>query len=566
MLSKILFLFLPEILIAVQPRPVDLPLKSPFEDKRKNNNESKDLKIEGIEKNEEEKIKIDIEETIEVKDLKWLPKIVGEDIPYSKNELKEILKDCKEDEISTTLNSCASRLTAVLIQNGYVNSRVYTIIDDEKGILEVIMGKVVELTVKSDNPVIRERAFLKLKDLIGKTLHTPELEKKFAEVRNIKNVGQISGNLGRLGSDPTKAVLNLTVDYMPSKWQREFSLRNDGSSGTGQWRNMGTFVKTDILKKGDTFIGMVEINNDQDIEIGSQTYSGTYTFPLKNGFSSTNSLSYSRSDFVEFEGDLKTMRFDSLTLLFQVDKSLLEKPNKNLSSSFGLNISNSESFLTGVRTPLSAGSNPEGYVRTGHLKASLNYALIGESILNSGNISFQQGIAGISESFQLTDFAANGIYPGESRALGVSNSLVWTLSNNLGLNLNSSAQIALNPLISGMSFGVGGSSGLKGLPKSVTGGDSGWLSDVELVFTPWAKEKKAIQFLPFLGFGEAVTDVQNTITKDSAGSYGLLLRYINSNNVFEIGLANFIKTDDNTGTWNNWMLGDGIFSNLKFTF
>ena len=117
-----------------------------------------------------------------------------------------------------------------------------------------------------------------------------------------------------------------------------------------------------------------------------------------------------------------------------------------------------------------------------------------------------------------------------------------------------------------MSFGVGGSSGLKGLPKSFTGGDSGWLSDVELVFTPWAKEKKAIQVLPFLGFGEVVTDVQNTITKDSAGSYGLLLRYINSSNVFEIGLANFIKTDDNTGTWNNWMLGDGIFSNLKFIF
>ena len=550
----------------MQPRPVDLPLKSPFEDTRKNNNESKDLKIEGIEKNEEEKIKIDTEETIEVKDFKWLPKIVGEDIPYSKNELKEILKDCKEDEIATTLNSCASRLTAVLIQDGYVNSRVYTIIDEEKGTLEVIMGKVVELTVKSDNPIIKERAFSKLKDLIGKTLHTPELEKKFAEVRNIKNVGQISGNLGRLGSDPTKAVLNLTVDYMPSKWQREFSHRNDGSSGTGQWRNMGTFVKTDILKKGDTFIGMVEINNDQDIEIGSQTYSGTYTFPLKNGFSSTNSISYSRSDFVEFEDDSKTMRFDSLTLLFQLDKSLVEKPNKNLSSSFGLNISNSESFLTGVRTPLSTGSNPEGYVRTGYLKASLNYALIGESILNSGNISFQQGIAGISESFQLTDFAANGIYPGESRALGVSNSLVWTLSNNLGLNLNSSAQVALNSLISGMSFSVDGSSGLKGLPKSVASGDSGWLSDVELVFTSWAKEKKAIQILPFFGFGEVITDVQNTITKDSAGSYGLLLRYINSNNVFEIGLANFIKTDDNTGTWNNWMLGDGIFSNLKFTF
>ena len=88
--------------------------------------------------------------------------------------------------------------------------------------------------------------------------------------------------------------------------------------------------------------------NDQDIEIGSQTYSGTYTFPLKNGYSSTNSISYSRSDFVEFEDDLKTMRFDSLTFLFQLDKSLVEKPNKNLSSIFGLNISNSESFLAAL--------------------------------------------------------------------------------------------------------------------------------------------------------------------------------------------------------------------------
>ena len=74
MLSKILFLFLPEILIAVQPRPVDLPLKSPFEDTRKNNNESNDLKIEGIEKNEEENIKIDAEGIIDIKDLEYIPK------------------------------------------------------------------------------------------------------------------------------------------------------------------------------------------------------------------------------------------------------------------------------------------------------------------------------------------------------------------------------------------------------------------------------------------------------------------------------------------------------------
>ena len=57
----------------MQPRPVDLPLESPFEDTRKNDNDFKDIKIEGIEKKEKDNIKIDTEENIEVKDLEWLP-------------------------------------------------------------------------------------------------------------------------------------------------------------------------------------------------------------------------------------------------------------------------------------------------------------------------------------------------------------------------------------------------------------------------------------------------------------------------------------------------------------
>ena len=70
---------------------------------------------------------------------------------------------------------------------------------------------------------------------------------------------------------------------------------------------------------------MVEINNDQDIEIGSQTYSGTYTFPLKNGFSSTNSLSYSRSDFVEFEDDLKRFKYIKRLLRRYYDTGVLKE-------------------------------------------------------------------------------------------------------------------------------------------------------------------------------------------------------------------------------------------------
>ena len=54
---------------------MDLPLKSPFEDTRKNNNESQDLKIEGLEKNEKKNMEIDAEGIIDKEDLKWIPKI-----------------------------------------------------------------------------------------------------------------------------------------------------------------------------------------------------------------------------------------------------------------------------------------------------------------------------------------------------------------------------------------------------------------------------------------------------------------------------------------------------------
>ena len=57
----------------------------------------------------------------------------------------------------------------------------------------------------------------------------------------------------------------------------------------------------------------------------------------------------------------------------------------------------------------------------------------------------------------------------------------WTIKPQFGINTSTSTQLALNPLTSGMSFSVGGASGLKGLPSSVTSGDSGWLQTIEAV-------------------------------------------------------------------------------------
>ena len=117
-----------------------------------------------------------------------------------------------------------------------------------------------------------------------------------------------------------------------------------------------------------------------------------------------------------------------------------------------------------------------------------------------------------------------------------------------------------------MSFSVGGATGLKGLPSSLTSGDSGWLQTIEAVITTNQNEDKAFQIVPYLGYGEIHSNVNGVTTDDSAGSGGVLFRAINSNKIFELGFYKFINTKDNSGTWNNWLLGDGVFSSITLNF
>ena len=428
------------------------------------------------------------------------------------------------------------------------------------------MGKIVELKIRSSNKVIQQKVYEKLKDLNGQILHQPTLQAKISEAKEIKNVGQISGDIGRLGSDPTKAIVKINATYMPSDWQRQINIRNDGSPGTGQWRNIGTFVKTDVFTKNDMYIGMIEVNTNKDVEVGSQLYSSTYVLPLNQKLNLTNSLAYSRSDMVEFEGDLKTLRFDALQYNFQIDKSLITNESGTLSSFASISNGKTESFFGGVRTPLVTGANTEGYVTTGSIKAGINFSKIKNNKSWNGSLFGNQGLAFLSKDIQLNDFALNGIYPGESKAIGSNINFSWTIKPGIGVNLSSSAQLALNPLTSGMSFSLGGSSGLKGLPGSLTSGDSGWQQTIETVITTYQKGKNAFQLVPFFGYGEVNTKINNESTDDSAGSTGILLRSINANKIYELGFYKFINTKDNSGTWNNWMLGDGIFSNFTINF
>ena len=169
----------------------------------------------------------------------WRPPVQGKH-PYSVEQLESILQDCGRPTVEATLKRCAALLTARLIQDGYVNSRVYTLTDPSPGALDVVLGRIAELRVTSSDEGLKARVELQLQPLIGTVLHLPTMEQALVKVRR-GGVGDIKGNMGRLGSDPTQAVVSLSVEPAGATPLRsDFSFGNNGNVGSGEWSGVGT--------------------------------------------------------------------------------------------------------------------------------------------------------------------------------------------------------------------------------------------------------------------------------------------------------------------------------------
>ena len=161
------------------------------------------------------------------------------------------LKGCGKQSVNATLNTCAAALITAN-QDGYVNSRVYSRKLPEPGALEVVLGTIAELRITSEDEALQKQVQQQLSPLIGSVLHLPTLERELVQVRR-RGVGQIKGGMGRLGSDPTKAVVTLDVAAAtPEPLRGDFSFGNNGNVGSGEWRGVATLLQKDLIDRGDT--------------------------------------------------------------------------------------------------------------------------------------------------------------------------------------------------------------------------------------------------------------------------------------------------------------------------
>ena len=496
----------------------------------------------------------------------WRPTVIG-DTPYSKEDIDIVLKSCGKVTTAETLNSCAAALTARFIKDGYVNTRVYTLPEPSPGSLEVVMGVIAELQVESSNAELKAKVEAQLAPLLGSMLHIPTLEKALVKVRR-GGVGEISGNMGRLGSDPTKAVVTLGVEAAPPTPLRgDFSIGNNGSPGNGEWRSNAVLLQQDLFKRADTALLFLELKNDGQLELGSTLLSATYTYPLSDSWNLTGSMGYSHGNFVEFKGDLHKLNFRTLQGLIQVDTVFYQGESLSWTGAAGISASRTASFTGNSSAPfLVAGGGKDGRTRSGNVKFSTTVSGITGPTAWSANGYFLQGFPGITSDKHLHNLDLLGIDVGESRALGGLANLTLLAAPNVSLNLRGAGQVALSSLPSSMGFSLGSDVGLIGLPGSIASGDSGWLAVGELIWTVWEKDKQQFQLLPYIGKGGVHTELAGVSFEDQVGSGGLIARYTQDRWQVELGWVNTFETKDNPGTWNDWWLGNGVHTKLRYAF
>lgn len=502
------------------------------------------------------------------------PTTSPEDLPeirgtkrYSNAELITILQPCLAiSDPSERLKACAANLTAKLVSDGYVNSRVFVETSPAPGRLEVVEGRIVEVRVVAKNPWLNRRVTRLLRPLQGEVLNLAELERQLRLLQRQAGIKSIRSNLSRLGSDPTQAVLTVNAELGSQPLQGDLSLSNDGSSGSGEGRVVGTLVKGGLASPGDILLLYGELNFDDNPSLGALITSASYTYPVSDQFNLTGSFGYSRRNPIELPApasEFSTRQFQGLGQLEWVFRETL---TQRWAAFAGLSINRSDTYFEGNALPSSL---PEivRSPRTGFLRVGLSGSGLSNSLGWSGNVYALQGIGAFTPTTQINELGEVGIDPGQATALGALVSVAWGLAPNWQLNLRAGGQVALNPLTSPMQFTLGSDVGLRGLPGQLISGDSGWLGTTELVWTLWQKEKHALQLVPFFGYGGINTKVQEVSFTDYLGSTGVLARWLaGSNWILEAGWVNQLSTNSNPGPWTDWTLGQGFYGKVQYRF
>ena len=500
-----------------------------------------------------------------------LPKVEGSRL-YGPQQLRRIFAGCVRPTQGETLLACAAALNARLEADGYINTRVYVLSSEPPGALEVVEGRLAEIRVVASNPRLAARVRRLLRPLQGTVLNLPALQREIQVLRRRTGIDLLQGSIGRLGSDASQGTLTLMVAATKDPLRGDLSLRNDGNAGYGEWRAVVTLLQNNLLHEDDLLLVYGEGDMDDTPKLGAVISSLSYTYPLAESVSLTGSFGYSRRNLVEGPQSQKQLAFRQFQGYGQLDWVFRESLRQRWVLFGGVSLNRNDAYSHGQLVPLYFGENSS--TNSGFLRFGVGANGIGHRSTWSAALYGLQGVNGFSPENQLNSMGRLGIVPSQASAVGATVAVASGLTANTSILLRVAGQIALNPLIPDMGFTVGSDTGIRGLPGQTLSGDSGYLGSVEIAWSIWRRKSTTLQLVPFLGYG-GVNSVRSRqgqvfVFDNGIGAGGVIARLLaGANWQFELGWVrqfNHFDQADNAIWGDNFLLGSGLYSQLKFRF
>ena len=495
-----------------------------------------------------------------------LPEIRGLTL-YSPGQVRAILAECRGvADPGERLRACAVALSTRLVSDGYVSSRVYVVNEPAPGYLDVVEGRLVGIQVSGSDPWLNRRVGRLLRPLRGQILRLSTVEEQLQLLKRQPGIETVRGTLARLGSDPSEGVFRVAVEPGGQPWQGELALRNDGTSGSGEFRVVATLLKPRVLRRGDILLLYGELDATDTPELGAAITSLSYTLPFSDSLNLTTGVGYSRRNLVELPTPADGFSNSQFQVLGQVEWVFHESLRQRWSLYAGYSNTRSNTFDQDTALPATV---PDSVRRpaNGYLRVGVNGSGLGRHGSWNGGAFLLQGVAAATPAVQRQELAEAGIAVGGATAVGGFVSASWTVAPRWQVSLRTAAQLAFAPLTSSMQFTLGSDVGLRGLPGQLISGDSGWLASSEAIWTFWDNRHSALQLVPFLGAGGIRSAFNGGSFGDTVGAGGVLLRWLADNSwSLELGWSRSFSAGDNPGVWNDWLLGQGLYTRVSYRF
>ena len=550
-----------------QPGPLRLPAKKP-QTTTVPNDERDQLELDqGLEISEPNQKNQKGDATRSNPDPDQPIRIKGE-LPYDARKLREILGSCtSEVDPRTRLTQCAAALTAKLVADGYINSRVFVTSTAKGAQLELIEGRIAEISVSGASQRLNDAVYNKLEHLKSEALNIFTLDQKLATIRQERLIQRLQARLKRLGSQISETALIVDLEPRQFPWRGFVQASNDGSGGTGEMRAVGVVSKENIVKDNDTLLLFSEISGNTDPDFGSFLGSISYRYPIASALDLTLAGGFSQRRLIDSPSNNTLISYRMKQGSIQMDWNVYQSPTK-VWSVFG-SFSGDQSRLYIDGHPISKKTSLDSIQR----KPRSAFARFGVSGLGAGakhrwmtTLYAIQGIAASVPERQRELRLRDGVDVGKALALGGQAGLEWDLSDTLMFKANVAGQFAVQPLMPSMGFVVGADQGLVGLPSQWISGDSGWLGVAELPWTFAEGRQGTFQLVPYLGGGGVQTELSQIEESNSVISYGLFVRYQNKEQNFNLDFGVVDNTTTRPHNSSSVLLNQGLYISTSYQF